>query len=439
LEKNYEQVSQTIPQFWKVGLNRFIHLRKTITKNACVCFMIFRWFPGILALALQVGSLRMSSLLSGKNIVVVGGGFAGLSTILRLKGKPVKSITLFDTVPIGQAGASSVAGGLMHPLSPRGMLLWKGLESYHSSKAQFDKVETVSRIAVTNKNMRLVRPCLTKTAEELWKKASLELPDWVEPLEAEDLEKIYDTSKNEIKAAYLIKNALVVNSRRYLEALWHTIKEDDPRISVSCEEISDLRQLSSHYDLVIVAAGAGSPRLWSGTDPTYQFDVKYVGGSNLLFHNEPSLSDALLSGEYIVPLYEDNQQLLLAGASHDHLQHDFGMYDDSKLKHFKFDQLEISLLSKVQAVYPPLRSLKPISTSSGVRLVTKRTALGRPPIAGRHHIYANVWGLFGLGGRGLLYHSLLSELLVEAMDIDSESRLPDQLLPTAHYRHYCGP
>jgi glycine/D-amino acid oxidase-like deaminating enzyme len=398
--------------------------------------MLIRWITGILVLSFVVNSLRMSSSLGGKSIAVVGGGFAGLSTILRLKRKPVKSITLIDRLPVGDAEASSAAGGLMHPLSPRGMFLWKGLESYKSSKTQFELVETVSTIPVINKNMRLIRPCLTNTAEELWKKASLTLPEWVEALSVDELKKIHVSSANRIKSAYHIKNALVINSKRYLEALWSTIEEDDARISFSLQEVNDLNYLSGKYDLVIVSAGAGSPRLWSGTDPTCQFNVKYVGGTNVLFSNEFTLTDALLSGEYVVPLYENNTQLLLAGATHDHLQHDFGVYDDSKLKHVKFEQLENSLISKVQAIYPALRSLKPISTSSGVRLVTQRTNIGRTPITGRHNIYENVWGLFGLGGRGLLYHSLLSEMLVEALETNNESILPINLLPRAHYCHY---
>jgi hypothetical protein len=48
-----------------------------------------------------------------KNIAIVGGGLAGLSTAFHLLEKTSSrcQVTIFDTAPVGTAGASSVAGG----------------------------------------------------------------------------------------------------------------------------------------------------------------------------------------------------------------------------------------------------------------------------------------------------------------------------------------
>jgi hypothetical protein len=48
-----------------------------------------------------------------QNIAIVGGGLAGLSTAFHLLEKTQSRcrVTIFDTAPVGTAGASSVAGG----------------------------------------------------------------------------------------------------------------------------------------------------------------------------------------------------------------------------------------------------------------------------------------------------------------------------------------
>lgn len=43
-------------------------------------------------------------------------------------------MTVFDPNEAGAAGASSVAAGLLHPLTPRGKLIWKGEEGYKAAK-----------------------------------------------------------------------------------------------------------------------------------------------------------------------------------------------------------------------------------------------------------------------------------------------------------------
>lgn len=43
-------------------------------------------------------------------------------------------MTVFDPNEAGAAGASSVAAGLLHPLTPRGKLIWKGEEGFKAAK-----------------------------------------------------------------------------------------------------------------------------------------------------------------------------------------------------------------------------------------------------------------------------------------------------------------
>lgn len=62
----------------------------------------------------------------GNNVAVVGGGLAGLSVSFQLleKSRGTKmQLTIIDKNLPGEGGASSVAGGLLHPFSPRGKLI----------------------------------------------------------------------------------------------------------------------------------------------------------------------------------------------------------------------------------------------------------------------------------------------------------------------------
>ena len=56
---------------------------------------------------------RADGQIEPQNIAIVGGGLAGLSTAFHLLEKTQSRcrVTIFDTAPVGTAGASSVAGG----------------------------------------------------------------------------------------------------------------------------------------------------------------------------------------------------------------------------------------------------------------------------------------------------------------------------------------
>lgn len=64
---------------------------------------------------------------------VVGAGFAGLATAYHLTAFG-SDVTIFDPSEVGTGGASSVAAGLLHPLTPRGKLIWKGEEGFVAAK-----------------------------------------------------------------------------------------------------------------------------------------------------------------------------------------------------------------------------------------------------------------------------------------------------------------
>lgn len=64
---------------------------------------------------------------------VVGGGFGGLATAYHLAAFG-SDVTVFDPNEVGTGGASSVAAGLLHPLTPRGKRIWKGEEGLSDAR-----------------------------------------------------------------------------------------------------------------------------------------------------------------------------------------------------------------------------------------------------------------------------------------------------------------
>ncbi|CAN0161412.1 unnamed protein product, partial [Ectocarpus fasciculatus] len=76
----------------------------------------------------------VGALPSRPRVAVVGGGFAGLAAAYHLAAFG-SDVTVFDPHEAGTgSGASSVAAGLLHPLTPRGKLIWKGEEGFEAAK-----------------------------------------------------------------------------------------------------------------------------------------------------------------------------------------------------------------------------------------------------------------------------------------------------------------
>jgi glycine/D-amino acid oxidase-like deaminating enzyme len=70
------------------------------------------------------------------DVAVVGGGFGGMATAWHLAKKGIVNntrVTVFDRDLPGRGGASSVAAGILHPLTPRGKLIWRGEEGMQSA------------------------------------------------------------------------------------------------------------------------------------------------------------------------------------------------------------------------------------------------------------------------------------------------------------------
>ncbi|KAK9814738.1 hypothetical protein WJX72_010698 [[Myrmecia] bisecta] len=246
---------------------------------------------------------------SGRRYAVVGGGFAGVAVAWHLLAQatataPVQ-VQLFDLAGLG-GGGSGAAGGLLHPFSPSGKLLWRGEEAMadalqlvqaaeHAARAdegldpsaQFVWRQPIMRPAATAKQVKQFLKvqkakaappaggpahvsCLTaREALHLLPGLSQQpVPQPAAPLARQgrgDMKAAATAAAGQPgPAALLIKGGLVLHPVRYLRALWSACQHQAATAGGSSatlvhERVTSLALLEQQqgpFDAVIVAAGA---------------------------------------------------------------------------------------------------------------------------------------------------------------------------------------
>jgi glycine/D-amino acid oxidase-like deaminating enzyme len=397
---------------------------------------------------------------STRSIAVIGGGFAGLSAAYQLS-PHASRITVFDVLPPGQAGASAAAGGLLHPLASRGVPIWKGVEGFDAALQQLRDVQAIANevkqktdgdSVFFEENVRILRPLFKSSDCVSWRKASQTTSQsWLKELEVSEYVAAHPTGcqqaeedkEKKLLGVMAIQPAVVVQPERYLSALWTAVRQqchDSSWCSESIDDTERVFQLHREYDVVVLAPGPFLQQLWSN-QAAHQFFVKYVKGQNLLFSNgdrqQCITSRPLLSGEYVVPRWSPEWgSYLICGATHEHLHAPSldtvrALMTTTRLG---IDGEDSKLRSRLETICPALHSLAtPFAITAGIRLVTRRTELGKIPIVGRHPVLPNVWAIGGFGARGLVYHALMAKYLSEAILDDNEDCIPKALRPQTHY------
>ena len=117
-------------------------------------------------------TLRLSSSESKSDLslAIVGGGFAGLGCAYSVPSK--YRITVLDFNLPGFGGASSAAAGMMHPMTPQGGIMWKGVEAYQST------INLMNDVGISSfQNVNIIRPCFTEKHMTIFSKAVAKHPE----------------------------------------------------------------------------------------------------------------------------------------------------------------------------------------------------------------------------------------------------------------------
>ncbi|KAI2509271.1 FAD dependent oxidoreductase [Fragilaria crotonensis] len=331
---------------------------------------------------LQASSLSPSSC---TDIAIVGGGLAGLALAHNLLQESGVHVTIYDKAVVGQGGASSVAGGLLHPLSPRGKVVHWGLEGLASTSRLVDSASCFSPHCVLRD--KLYRVALTEeNVATLKATASLDISRWMEKDEMDAV-----LGSNSMGGLELSNGCRVIHVPSYLEGLYAACQELG---SIEWRVTNDLTDLAKH-EVIVWAGGAGM--LQDGTLDQALIPVELVRGQSLEMkptHQIPR--EAALCGKYISPLLDN---CMLVGASHE-----FSMDPITEM------ELYNDLKEKSYDLAPGLWENSTVErVTCGWRVQSKRGGLGRLPIVG--HLSRNQWIYTGLSSRGLLYHAIYAEKL----------------------------
>jgi glycine/D-amino acid oxidase-like deaminating enzyme len=267
------------------------------------------------------------------------------------------------------------------------------------------------RIALTPENVQQMQT----TAECL-----PNICDWLGPTEM--MKHCYGAT-NVLGGLHMHSGCKVIHTPTYLQALWK-----------ACENIADERGNGASWS--ILPSGAG-PNEWKrniGVSDT----IVYAAGNGLLKPNDGYMAmeglklpvqlvrgqsvelaapegkqrQALLSGKYLSPMPDPN--MVLVGATH-----------EFKEQAMSRDEVVEELKGRTSGFAQSLWDTSSVHRlTSGTRVQSERGKYGRMPIIGRlPNSEVDAWIFTGLSSRGLLYHGLYGEILVDAILDDSEDTM----------------
>mmetsp|Transcript_10136 Transcript_10136/g.18413 ORF Transcript_10136/g.18413 Transcript_10136/m.18413 type:complete len:459 (+) Transcript_10136:102-1478(+) len=368
------------------------------------------------------------------SVAIIGGGLAGLSTAHHfIQKQPGIQITIFDKAPVGTAGASSVAGGLLHPLSPRGKLVYQGRFGLQATN---ELVEQANRYQTCVVSESLFRVALNDEHVQQLKQTARTLPEYCEWISPQDMTMMMmqtsttaGSSPNVQGGLKLSNGCKVLHVPSYLQGLymacqakasgnitWTLLLENTCSSSFLTEESPHHFQLFNNFDAVVLAAGAGmfqNDSLLSLKDFPVDFlirgqsiEMKLVSPPPRNGSSNRQNNAALLCGKYISPLFEKNRVLI--GATHEW----------SSTPPLSTNQVIQDLRQRTIDMAPFVWKHGEIANvTCGYRVQSRRGPLGRLPIIGRLHdctdIHNNVYIFTGLSSRGLLYHGLYGDVLTD--------------------------
>eukprot|EP00250_Pteridium_aquilinum_P003047 c13377_g1_i1 orf=260-1687(-) len=405
---------------------------------------------------------------SSQKYAILGAGFAGLSVawqLLQLSTELLQiSVDVFDEEGIG-AGASGVSGGLLHPYTPKGKLVWTGVEGWTAALELLSVAD-----AAADNGLWDATGTQLQAKPIAWKRGILRPPasqkhclDFLkfvklssgEHKDLAGLQCIDGTVANALLPglaispddfALHISEGLNIDPLRYLQALWRACELYAERSCIGgrlCSSavlkkihVNSLACLSDDYDAVVVCLGAGVSKL---EELSGKLPITYCRGvvARLVLPQEKEEEfkfegPSILGETWIAAQGSHN---LVLGATKEWDNCDTSAAMEAEAATAACDELIV----KAAAFYPPIKNWELEEARAGVRAMTPRTPFGKLPLIGcidelvrdgpcRKFPSPYYWILGGLGSRGLIYHAWLGKKVAEAVVSRSEACLPKEFL-----------
>ncbi|KAK1287910.1 hypothetical protein QJS10_CPB19g00653 [Acorus calamus] len=396
-----------------------------------------------------------SSLSRSHRYAVLGAGFAGLSVAWHLLEHSAKEshvhIDIFDEIGIG-GGASGVAGGLIHPYSPKAKLLWRGAECWNECLKLLGIAEghdgacTLDQDAYNlahNPEKQIVwkrgilRPATTTKNADILKENARNCSGvcTIKVIDKDAAQKLIPEICLPLDSAIFMPSAVNIHPKRYLQALFlacqkFASRSEGREIHLFKEPINSLLELAGEYTSVIICLGAKVDMLpeLSGKLPLRM--CRGVVAHLQLPDNTRSEygpnSPSILSNAWLAI---QGSRSMVMGATWDWKSRNYSSTVSAEEALMALDEL----LPKASTVYPCLSNWRFVGASGGLRAMPPLTALGSVPLLGcvddivREQSRHKYWLVGGLGSRGLLYHAMMGKLTAQAVISRNEDVIPFEL------------
>jgi len=389
------------------------------------------------------------------SVAIVGGGLAGLATchfwldkIMATASSSQQSsssssannnykVVIYDVQDKpGVGGASAVAGGLVHPLSPRGKLVYQGLEglamsnqligtAIQATKDSSDGLENSESIVLSESIWRCAQNA--KQVKQL-KKTAMDLPQLCQWLEGDELQQVFpikeavseskttaDASTEStplLGALRMSHGCRVIHVPSYLQGLWLSCQQKAIQLNQSSQEDNqcgihvhvewkpldsvNIQQELNEYGTVVLSSGASIFQTYlkrsqsdsDSQDQQHIFPVQLVRGQSIEFTsltkpaNSVAIQDAFLCGKYVSPLpplidekHKEPRCRVLVGATH-----------EFKSQATPQEEVEASLKGTTEFMVPRLwdESRYVVDRfTEGYRVQSQRGKFGRLPLIGK--------------------------------------------------------
>ncbi|GER42851.1 FAD-dependent oxidoreductase family protein [Striga asiatica] len=387
---------------------------------------------------------------------VLGAGFAGLSVAWNLlQHGPKEShihVHIYDEVGIG-GGASGVAGGLLHPYSPKVKLLWRGEDLWKESLYLLDIAERAlinegkgatpeNSVSPIIRRRGILRPAvnmkhigiMTENAQNCLANCRIEL---VHDDAAQKLVPNLSISSN---MAFYMPEALNINAQNYLQGLYlacenlandmSTSGHGHRKLNFHQESVESLRELAGDFDAVVVCFGARTaflPEL-CGKLPlrTCRGIIAQLQLGDDVREEIQKESPSILSDAWLA-VHGGRHMDLGSTWDWNSINHSRDVGKDEASKAIE------ALFQKACLVYPPVKNWRVNGAVGGLRAMPPLTEYGSLPIIGSLDEFVDAgptckyWLFTGLGARGLLFHGWFGRVLAQAVLACDEGLLPHQL------------
>mmetsp|Transcript_16961 Transcript_16961/g.23572 ORF Transcript_16961/g.23572 Transcript_16961/m.23572 type:complete len:549 (+) Transcript_16961:135-1781(+) len=379
------------------------------------------------------------------NVAIVGGGLAGLSAAYHLLEKTIVNkneegydslrLTVFDTAPVGTGGASSVAGGLLHPFSPRGKLIHHGIEGLDATNHLLSVASKYEPKCILRDQM--YRLALTEQHEQQLRETAIKFPQHCDWLDTHDMNLVCHTTES--RGGLRFKSGKVIHVPTYLQGLWKACQELSSKSGGDIEWVllqqdeqeqepslpppqtqEEWKSMLRRFDTVVLSAGAGllQDQLVTTKNPEKSdWPVQLVRGQSVELKvpttTAPTPSyEAVLCGKYATPLVDSTKMLI--GATH-----------EFQPEAMPVEEVVKDLRERSYSLAPWLWDDGVVDTvTHGWRVQSNRGPKGRTPILGRvppsTALHDNAWIFTGLSSRGLIHHGLYGDILTDAILTNDE-------------------